>query len=85
VSTELIRWNDTRNGSTGTFGPFTFIVSPLYTGEGYLLVPYIPGMEDRRARGDLDEVKAVAESWVREFVTSLGAVFPRARYDTEEG
>jgi hypothetical protein len=71
----LIRWNDTWNGSTGQFGPFTFIVSPLYTGEGYLLVPYLPGMEDRRARGSLGEVKATAESWLREFVSSLGALF----------
>ena len=72
---DLIRWNDTPAGSTGQFGPFTFIVSPLYTGEGYLLVPYIPGMKDRRARGALAEVKATAETWLREFVSSLGALF----------
>jgi hypothetical protein len=75
VSTELIRWADSWNGSTGQFGPFTFIVSRVYTGEGYLLVPYLPGMEDRRARGSLGEVKATAESWLREFTALLGALF----------
>lgn len=75
MSAELIRWNDSASGSAGQFGPFGFIVSRVYSGGKFLLVAYIPGMEDRRARGDLAEVKATAESWLREFVSSLGAVF----------
>jgi hypothetical protein len=71
-----IRWNDAPSGSTGQFGPFTFIVSRIYSGGGeYLLVPYVPGMGDRRAGGSLDDVKAVAETWLREFISSLGALF----------
>jgi hypothetical protein len=75
VTTELIHWRDAPSGSHGTFGPFSFIVSPAYSGGGWMLVPYLPGMEDRRARGSLGEVKGIAESWLREFVTSLGALF----------
>jgi hypothetical protein len=75
VTTELIHWGDAPSGSHGTFGPFSFIVSPAYSGGGWMLVTYLPGMEDRRARGGLGEVKAIAESWLREFASSLGALF----------
>lgn len=76
MTTELIRWNDTPSGSHGAFGPFSFITSRVYGNDGdWLLVAHVPGMEDRRARGGLGEVKAIAESWLREFTASLGALF----------
>jgi hypothetical protein len=72
---ELTCWNDTPSGSHGAFGPFSFITSRVYSGGDWMLVAHVPGMERRRARGGLGEVKAIAESWLREFVTSLGALF----------
>lgn len=40
---DLIRWNDTHSGSVGRFGPFTFIVSRVWSGGGgFLLVRGLP-------------------------------------------
>jgi hypothetical protein len=75
MATELIRWNDTPSGSHGALGPFSFVVSRVYSGGEWMLVAHLPGMERRRARGGLGEVKAIAESWLREFTASLGALF----------
>jgi hypothetical protein len=72
----LITWNDTPSGSYGALGPFSFIVSRVYGSDGdWMLVAHLPGMENRRARGDLGEVKAIAETWLREFASSFGALF----------
>jgi hypothetical protein len=75
MTTTLIRWNDTPSGSHGAFGPFSFIVSRVYSGGDWMLVAHVPGKERRRAGGGLPEVKAIAESWLREFASSLGALF----------
>ena len=74
--TDLILWNDTPSGSYGALGSFSFVVSRVYGNDGdWMLVAHLPGMKDRRARGSLGEVKAIAESWLREFASSLGALF----------
>ena len=78
-TTVRIRWGDGGEyvGSTGTIGPFTFRIQRLF-GQGlYLLTAELPGLGFLDARNeDRDELKAEAERWLEEFVSSLGAVFP---------
>jgi hypothetical protein len=78
MTTELIRWNDGNEitGHVGACGPFAFFVSRVYLGANWQLAAGLPGFGQRlERRDDLGELKSVAESWLREFASSLGAVF----------
>ena len=76
-----IRWNETSPYTkAGQFGPFSFTIVRTATEPGWLLIAELPGLGRKQARSDaLDELKAEAERWLVEFVSSLGAVFPDTR------
>jgi hypothetical protein len=38
----------------------------------------LPGQARKQQHGTMEELKAEAERWLEEFVSSLGAVFPKA-------
>jgi hypothetical protein len=83
-----IRWGHdepgdgiTLDGSTGSVGTLDSAVfhiwkAPQYGGE-LVLTSDLPGQEGRRSFGSYPaELKATAERWLSEFISSLGAVFP---------
>ncbi|HEV2451628.1 MAG TPA: hypothetical protein VGS62_06860 [Streptosporangiaceae bacterium] len=79
-----IRWQDDPIGSisghVGTHKPWVFqIFKPAPAEERWRLIAQLPGAFGRDARSaDPDELKAEAERWLEEFVSSLGAIFPAA-------
>lgn len=90
MSTETparIRWSDDRGfGCVGTIGPFMFQIVRVYLGPKWMLTADGMGraFRDREPRiDDMDELKALAEEWLAEFVRSLGAVFPEPLTDDQ--
>jgi hypothetical protein len=83
-TTTRIRWEPTKyggwTGHVGTLEGHAFQVweTPADTGVGpWRLESSLPGNFWRKLDGtDPGELKGVAEAWLAEFVTSLGAVFP---------
>ena len=79
-----IRWQDDVLGSgeadgfTGTLDPPAFAIwKPPQAGGEWVLTSNLPGQEhDRGFDVTPGKLKAVAERWLAEFVSSLGAVFP---------
>lgn len=91
MSEPRIRWHDEpvngeSMGSVGTLDPAVFrIWAPEVPGGEWLLTAaMLPGFVGRRSHGaSPDELKAEAERWLEEFVSSLGvslAVTPDARW-----
>lgn len=77
--TERIRWNDGNDieGHAGAIGPFAFRIQRMYAGERWLLTAELLSMGFKHDRADnLEALKATAERWLSEFVSSLGASFP---------
>lgn len=88
-TTARILWNDGDEitGSTGVLGPLTFRIIRVYMEAKWMLLAHGLGMDSRQARNDdREELKAEAERWLEEFVSSLGAVFadPVADYIAAE-
>ena len=94
---ERIRWDDeyqshehaTSVGYAGPSGwnwcPFA-IYKELEPGSSdHFLVSELPGQDRRRHLGTPDELKAEAERWLEEFVSSLGAIFMDERRQREIG
>lgn len=76
---ERIRWNDGDEitGSTGVLGPLTFRIVRVYLDAKWMLLAHGIGMDSRQGRSyERDELKAEAERWLEEFVSSLGVIFP---------
>lgn len=78
-----IRWEPTKHGGwtghVGTIKGFVFQVwKPTHPeAEPYRLQSGLPGYFGRfKDSASPDELKAEAERWLSEFVSSLGAVFP---------
>jgi hypothetical protein len=84
MSEPRIRWHDEpvngeSMGSVGTLDPAVFrIWAPEEEGGEWLLTAAaLPGEAGKRRYGaSPDDLKAEAERWLEEFVSSLGAVFP---------
>lgn len=80
--TGRVRWETGPSGNllgrVGTLPFWSFqILQSGDPAEGFKLFPQLPGLASVIARSvDVDELKAEAEGWLEEFVTSLGAVFP---------
>lgn len=80
--TERIRWEPTNYGGwighVGTLEPWAFQI--FKTGLGYVgwsLTAQLPGSLGKGCQNDdPDELKAKAERWLAEFISSLGAIFP---------
>ena len=75
--TGRIRWNDTNPiVKAGLFGPFSFTILKIGTEPGWRLTAELPGLGRKNADSDNpDDLKAEAERWLEEFITSLGASF----------
>lgn len=79
--TDLIRWEDAPAsnyvlGHVGTHEPWAFQI--WHTGAGrkpWELITQFPGVNDRPHASDPGELKALAEHLLREFISSLGALF----------
>jgi hypothetical protein len=82
-----IRWEDEPGGyavtEDGFIGPaelnwraFRIWRPDLRVDPRPFLTSDLHGQARRQVHGTLDELKAAAERWLQEFVTSLGAVFP---------
>ena len=83
TETKRIRWEPTGHvgwtGHVGTLADWPFqIWDAASVGGGWQLDSSLPGHWRRTGTTstDPDELKAEAERWLEEFVTSLGAVFP---------
>ena len=83
--TERIRWIDSPDTSTTAFIGWTgsihesqfAIYKPDHDGGDYILASQLPGLDEKRScSSDVGRLKAEAERWLEEFVSSLGAVFP---------
>ena len=78
-----IRWTDEGGGDqigmVGSLprGLFT-IWAPRSDDEAWGITTGLPGSirDECRYGADADEARSVAESWLSEFVSSLGAIFP---------
>jgi hypothetical protein len=81
-----IRWHEEDYesfiGYIGNFEPWAYQV--WKSGEDWSLMSQLPGDIGRAKRGSLDELKAEAERWLEEFVSSLGAIFPEDKIGDEE-
>lgn len=81
MSANLIRWeraNDVAElGFAGSHEPWLF---QIWTGgeqrRWQLITATTLGVDERPESADPDELKQQAETWLREFASSLGAVFP---------
>ncbi len=82
-----IRWYDEPERSviriTGVLGGSGLtlfrIFDPSWASPEWQLTTDLPGMDQKRHyAGGPDELKAVAELWLEEFVSILGAIFPAA-------
>lgn len=64
-------------GSVGTVDPSVFqIYAPDRFAPQWILTTSLTGMEDKRSFADTpDALKADAERWLSEFISSLGAIF----------
>ena len=64
------------------FGPFSFTILKIGTEPGWRLTAELPGLGRKNADSDNpDDLKAAAERWLEEFVSSLDASFePDARW-----
>lgn len=94
TGTDRIRWERNDDGShvtpawegyVGTIGEaLFFIFEPDDRDPWWILTSQLPGLPgagqaERRSHGDdTDKLRAEAERWLEEFVTSLGAIFPGA-------
>ena len=84
TETKRIRWTDSRSsaddpafaGHVGDLCTLFKIWPPDDPGDEWLLTAALPGKEGERLYGFPTDLKAEAERWLAEFVTSLGAVFP---------
>ena len=87
--TKRIRWEDglqgCRTGYVGTRERRAFTIwPPLNDADKWMLDCAFSDVPDDRAFGDgPGELKAEAERWLAEFVSSLGAVFPDERAKSE--
>jgi hypothetical protein len=80
VTTDLIRWTDASDGGffgfAGNYAPAAFKVIPPAAGEefwtlhNYICPLGVSGFGETEA-----DAKQQAETWLREFVSSLGALF----------
>jgi hypothetical protein len=82
VTTDVIRWTDAgelgRFGLAGTHEPVAFRVSPPDRSEGeerWMVLVFLGGSATHRWGETEAEAKQQAETWLREFITSLGALF----------
>jgi hypothetical protein len=80
MATELIRWEPagekTIYGFAGSLKPVAFQIWTGGAGFRWQLVTQLPGMEDVRPESaDPEELKAEADRILREFTSSLGALF----------
>ena len=81
-----IRWqredDNSLTGRTGTMTePVFWIWPPESPGKAHILTSSLPGRngpQDIYPNGFVADVKAKAEEWLEEFVTSLGAIFADA-------
>jgi hypothetical protein len=76
-----ITWSQGRHGMeghVGTYGKaFTIYWHTARSDPAWTLTSSLPGFVGREVkRDDQDELKAVAEQWLRDLVASLGAAFP---------
>lgn len=84
TETKRIRWEPTVHGGfvghVGTLEPWVFQVFKASDHPGdnrWMLTAQLPGaVAEYRPGDDPDELKAEAERWLAEFVSSLGAIFP---------
>jgi hypothetical protein len=83
--TDRINWqhedDGTTTGHTGTNTADLFQIWPPEDDEtDHMLVHSLPGSPHGPAcDSDPDKLKGTAEEWLKEFITSLGAVFPDER------
>jgi len=75
-----IRWEATKyggwTGHVGTLETWAFqIQRPVLAGERWLLTATFPGALNDIRPGIPDKLKAEAERWLKEFISSLGAIF----------
>jgi hypothetical protein len=78
--TDRIRWHDKPayiTGHVGSLNPCVFqVFRPRNPDQEWLLTADLPGAEAVTRYGSSeDEIKAEAERWLEEFVSSLGAIF----------
>ena len=77
-----IRWNDEggyRHGYIGERDPLRLVITgPAGDCDWWTLTAWIPGTPGSTSTtaGNPDELETVAEEWLEQFVSSLGAVFP---------
>lgn len=78
-----IRWEtgqwDNLVGYVGTVEPWTFQIWHIRDDGHWSLISSLPGMQNKDSYSygdDPDALKAKAERWLEEFVSSLGAIFP---------
>ena len=81
AETPRIRWAEIEHGSVAGYvgildGPVFKLQGPVLAGQRCVLTAKLPGWLDEIAGGTVDELKAEAERWLEEFVSSLGAIFP---------
>jgi hypothetical protein len=86
TETKHVRWEDNGYGGqcgyVGTMKPWAFqIWRPDPESEHSRLDSVLPGQFARCAWSDGTDLKAEAEEWLEEFVSSLGAVFPEDAYE----
>lgn len=84
--TGRIRWHDTETGNligyAGSVGDWLFRAFPTSDGDSWCLFTQFPGtIGENRSCPGLDKVKAEAEHWLEEFVSSLGAIFPAPAFE----
>jgi hypothetical protein len=80
TETSRIRWESTGSGSftgyVGALEPWVFYIHrPVLAGQRWMLTATLPGALDDVRPGTPDKLKAEAERWLEQFVSSLGAVF----------
>lgn len=71
-------------GYVGTLDPWAFQIWTGGDGRTWQLITQLPGTDGSMSQGesaDPDELKARAERILREFIATLGAVFPGSKQD----
>lgn len=65
-------------GRVGTLEENAFLIVPPGIASEWALLSSLPGIDRKRGHADdPDTLKAEAERWLEEFVSSLGAIFPQ--------
>ncbi len=77
---DRIRWEPTQyggfTGHVGTLETWVFqIYRPVLASQGWVLTATFPGALNDVRPGTADELKAEAERWLEEFVSSIGASY----------